>query len=122
MANYTMVVEDKEPKPGKPKYVFIWMRDVWYEATNTWVINQPNNWLGIGKGEYKVVGWNYDALEFRDAEGTLRMVFRSIKYPGDCEPSSGKIKTGIGVYDSPYKFAGSGYKLEWSARNIVPEP
>lgn len=122
MATYTMVIEDKSTTPGQPKYIFIDMKDP-FMGDNTWSIKMPNNWIGVGSGVYKVVGWNHNVIEFRDGSwsGDMRMQFSNINYPDDCEPKSGAIKTGPGLYVSPYGYGGAARSLEWSGRNIVPD-
>jgi hypothetical protein len=118
-----MVIEDAEPTPGKPKYLFIVMNDPPVGA-NTWAIKMTNTWFGLGSGEYKVVGFSSDVLEFREGpwdNGVTRMQFFMIHYPSDCRPQKGgSIKTGTGWYATPFRF-GVSCKLKWSGRNIVPE-
>jgi hypothetical protein len=118
-----IVIEDRESPQGKPKYVFVSMDDATFGA-NTWSIDIPNNWIGIGSGEYKVSGFNSDILEFRDGswrDGKPRMKLFNIKYPDDCKPKPGAdIKKGPGSYLSPLHPWGT-FKLEWSGRNIVPD-
>jgi len=125
MASHVMIIENKEADPGKPRYVSVYMEDpIW--GANTWEIDTPDTWIGTGKGEYRVVGFNFDGIQFRDGswdDGQTRMSFSSIKYPKDCEPKPGEAyKTGQGLYRIPNRWSGNGFMLEWSGRNIAPEP
>jgi hypothetical protein len=124
MERHTMVIEDKETNPGQPKYVFVFMKDPAWGA-NTWEIQTPNNWIGIGSGEYRLIGWNSDVLAFYEGawqDGQVRFKFEGIKYPNDCEPKPGiSFKRGNGVYEPKYKWSNSALKLEWTGRNIAPD-
>lgn len=60
MAHIDMVIENRESPQGSPKYIFVSMEDPLFGA-NTWSIDIPNDWIGTGNGEYKVVQLRGDA-------------------------------------------------------------
>ena len=88
-------------------------------------IRTPNNWIGMGTGEDRLIGWNSDVLAFYEGawqDGQVRFKFEGIKYPNDCEPKPGvSFKPGNGVYEPKYKWLNSAFKLEWTGRNIAPD-
>jgi len=122
MATYLMTIKSLETGTWKPPIIFVGMKSPWIGA-DTWDINTTNNWIGKGKGEYKVTGFNYDSLTFYSGEigdrnSFVWFEFYGIKYPEDLK--NNQIKTGKGKYNSPFA-KGSWFDLEWSTRNIIPD-
>jgi len=119
MAQYTVVLENKAAGNSNPQYVFVSLTDPFWGA-NMWEIATPNNWIGTGRGEYKLTGWSSTTLELHDGDGNgaVRAALFEVHYPNDLIPKpGGAIVTGDGRYSGPY----SNPFLRWSGRNIVPE-
>jgi hypothetical protein len=119
MAYYLMTIKSLEKGNWKPPVIFIGMNDPFIGA-NTWSIDSANNWIGIGKGEYKVTGFNHDSLSFYqgmigDSNSFVRFEFHGINYPSDLKAD--KFISGKGTYSSSYNQG----TLEWSTRNIIPD-
>src|SRR5262245_18612379 len=118
MAHYDMVIRDLESPPGTPTYVFISMDDPFIGA-NTWSLMTANNWIGTGSGTYSKFGFGV-GVYFQDDAGSTRIECPGLNYPDDLQPG-GPIKTGTGTYTSTIR-PGFPFRLEWSTRNIVPDP
>ena len=125
MAHYDMVIQDAENPPGSPKYVWITMEDPWLGA-KTWTMSGPNSWSGTGSGEYDLVGFNKDVIEFRDgpfSNGNMRMQFMNVNYPDDCRPKIGQSPvSGGGIYSPVYQAYSARFRnLRWIGTNIVAD-
>lgn len=118
MTGYLIVIQDQNSPQGSPPWVFVDLEGA------TWRISAQNSWVGVGSGEFKVVGVDYRTLELRDGDfysGTTRIKLSGIKYPDDCKPrGGGPFAKGPGIY----RGVNDGFirNLTWTGRNIMPEP
>ena len=117
--HYTFAIEDREAPVGSPRFVFVDLTHPLFGA-NTWSINQPNNWIGTGSGEYKVQGTQVELRDGNWDNGQTRLVLQSINYPADLKGSGGNFKRGSASYVSAARQI-SGASCEWSGRKIVPD-
>ncbi|MFH8974982.1 hypothetical protein [Streptomyces sp. NPDC017890] len=122
MAVHTIVIEDLHSPPGSPKQIFLVLTDPWLPfTTKTWAIATPNNWVGVGGGEFRIVGWDSRTVELRDVpwQNVATRVQLRMKYPDDCVPNpDGTFKSGTGIYTRPQSEPGT---LKWIGRNILPD-
>jgi hypothetical protein len=120
MATYWLALQDKNTTPGTPEFVWLKMTSpLW--GDDTWSIFTPNSWIGHGGGTYQNVEVipRTTVLKFFDGSGALKFDLYTLNYPDDCNTSD-PIKTGRGLYLSPYILGGA-LRLEWSNRNIIPD-
>jgi hypothetical protein len=120
MTTIVFVIEDKEEPAGTPRFVFVELHEPRIGA-RTWNITTPNDWIGTGSGEYRVVRGR--ELELRDgpwAGEHARLVLRDVHYPADLQTTRGSFKRGGASYVSQTRGV-SGARCEWSGRNIIPD-
>ena len=138
--SYTLVIENKDATiKASPRFVRIDLNYSWLKHRGSWDIpkSEINNWIGINSGNvvygmssgvFKLggysVGLSRNTLFFyasgKKDDGYI-MRLDNIDFHRDCSSKDGEAwKTGTGIYDSPY--TKHIHVLEWSNRNIIPEP
>ena len=128
MGYYTMAIENNDACiKASPKFVWVDMFYVWDPFSNfcTWDISirNINNWIGVSGVSDGVLIYKSKTLYFtrKSDNGKYLMRWFNIDFPNDSISKVGEDwKHGGGEYFS--KYTGQWHTLEWSNRNIIPEP
>jgi hypothetical protein len=87
MAVYDMIIEAKSATQEVPNRVWIVLDNPWEPwISNTWRINTPNTWIGIGSGEFKYISGSLYFTDGKFSAGKNRFSFNNIRFPDDCTP------------------------------------
>ena len=119
MARYLVYLADGGTDDGSGciREILLTLRDPLWGA-NTWSIDTPNSWIGIGSGTYTVKVQVEKVLTVLTASGggSIRFELLMTNYPNSFDSGSGG-----GAYVSP--FGKGNFALRWWGEGAIrPEP